>query len=394
MFGIKNHSQSLENENENKYTSEELMEKILDVYTTAKQSVLMKMKRGLISRESFLEDVKEHLKTHYHPGEELEATMERLEQYVFGYSILTPLIEDPDITDIKCVSYNNIRIKKNGERMGSGVSFKTMDEYKRFVQFAATKNQANISNLYAIQKFTDTKSNPNFILRFTVITELLSADDIPYMAIRKVKRDFYELPDLIEKKMLTKELAETIRKRYCSGSTLICGANSSGKTTLLNALKETIPHNVSVFVTQQSDELTTKSHPDMIFTHSLPGTGENIVNYDLKDISIAGLTMDVDFVIVGEIKGDEAMHLLNAAYSGQICSATIHANSAANGLDKIVDYALSGGSKYTKTELLKMLACFKTVIFMDKFKVEEVYAVKGWNEAHNDLDYEILFERK
>ena len=51
----------------------------------------------------------------------------------------------------------------------------------------------------------------------------------------------------------------------------------------------------------------------MMFLHSLPGASESSVNYDLKHISIAGLTMDVDFFIIGEVKGGEALYLLNAA---------------------------------------------------------------------------------
>ena len=60
-------------------------------------------------------------------------------------------------------------------------------------------------------------------------------------------------------------------------------------------LKETLPDDMAILVAQQADELTTLFHPDMMFLHSLPGASESSVNYDLKHISIAGLTMDVDF---------------------------------------------------------------------------------------------------
>ena len=66
---------------------------------------------------------------------------------------------------------------------------------------------------------------------------------------------------------------------------------------------------MAILVAQQADELTTLFHPDMMFLHSLPGTSESSVNYDLKHISIAGLTMDVDFFIIGEVKGGEALYL-------------------------------------------------------------------------------------
>ena len=222
---------------------------------------------------------------------------------------------------------------------------------------------------------------------------LVNTYDEPYLCIRKVAKNFPTLEMLasMDNPMLSPELANVLKKRFINGSTLICGGNSSGKTTILNALKEEIPHDVSVLITQQSDELTTKTHPDMMFMHSLSNTDESKAKYDLKNISIAGLTMDVDFFIIGEIKGEEARYLLNAAYTGQLCAATIHAPSAPKAIDKLVDYALMD-SKYTKDELMKMMDCFNTIIFMKKYKVCQVYAVKGYDYEKKALVYEAIWE--
>jgi pilus assembly protein CpaF len=193
--------------------------------------------------------------------------------------------------------------------------------------------------------------------------------------------------ELIDRKMLDRTTAELLTLRFRQGSTLICGGNSSGKTTLLNALKETLPDDMAILVTQQADELTTKFHPDMMFLHSLPGSSERQVSYDLKHISIAGLTMDVDFFIVGEVKGAEALYLLNAAYTGQICAATIHAPSADKAPNKLVDYAMYD-SRYSRNELMKMMDCFSTLVYMDHYKVNQIYISRGWSEAKQDLMYE------
>lgn len=64
---------------------------------------------------------------------------------------------------------------------------------------------------------------------------------------------------------MPQQLADILVERFRAGSTLICGGNSDGKSTLLNALKETLPDDMAVMVAQQADELTTKHHPDMIF---------------------------------------------------------------------------------------------------------------------------------
>lgn len=367
--------------------SEDLQNLVND-YITQKQTLLVQMKRGVISREEFLQEVKNHIHAHYYRDDgRPERLLHEFEQYIFGYSRLSHLIDDERISDIRVISYDNVRIKKEGQRMDGGVAFSTEKEYRQFIDYIATKNQVNISNLNAIQRFTDTESHPDFILRFTLSMPLVNTYSEPYLCIRKVPKKFPLIKELIEKEMLSRETAELLIQRFRQGSTLICGGNSSGKTTLLNALKETLPDDMAILITQQADELTTRFHPDTMFLHSLPGTGESQVHYDLQHISIAGLTMDVDFFIIGEVKGGEALYLLNAAYTGQICAATIHAPSADKGPDKLVDYAMYE-SRYSRDELMRMMDCFKTLIFMEHYRVKEIFACKGWNEQRKCLEFE------
>ncbi len=369
-----------------------MLQKLVEDYITQKQPVLMQLKKGVLAKEDFLEEVRAHL-THYFklPTDEEEDLLRSFEQYIFGYSRLSPLIDDPEISDIRVTGYDNIRIKRNGVRMDAGITFDSEKEYRQFIDYVATRNQVSISNLNAIQRFTDVESHKDFILRFTLSMPLLNTYHEPYLCIRKVPKKFPQMTELIEKEMLDEGLAELLIMRFRAGSTLICGGNSSGKTTLLNALKETLPDNMAILVVQQADELTTRFHPDMMFLHSLPGAGESQVKYDLKDISIAGLTMDVDFFIIGEVKGAEALYLLNAAYTGQLCAATIHAPSAARAPEKLVDYAMYE-SRYARDELIKMMDCFQTMIFMEHYKVKQVYACVGWDDKSRGLRYEKLYE--
>lgn len=367
---------------------EDGLQRLVEDYLTQKQNSLMQMKKGLVNRRDFLLEAEQHVLQYYTMSErERRQLMREFEQYIFGYSKLSSLIDDLTISDIRVVSYDNIRVKREGKRMDAGIAFSSEKEYRQFIDYIATKNQVNISNLNAIQRFTDRESHPDFILRFTLSMPLVNTYNEPYLCIRKVPKTFPQMRELIEKQMMNQETAELLIKRFRQGSTLICGGNSSGKTTLLNALKETLPDDMAVLVTQQADELTTRFHPDMMFLHSLPGTGESAVSYDLKHISIAGLTMDVDFFIIGEVKGAEALYLLNAAYTGQICAATIHAPSADRAPDKLVDYAMYD-SRYSRDELMKMMDCFQTLIFMEHYKVKEIFSCEGWDEEKKQLRFE------
>lgn len=366
----------------------------MEDYITGKQQQLLQMKKGQLSRQEFLAEAGRHIAGCYNLEQAAQRKLlKQFEQYIFGYSRLSPLIDDKEVTDIRVVGYDNIRMKKKGKRVPSGIAFASPEEYRQFIDYIATRNQVNISNLNAIQRFTDNESHSDFILRFTLSMPLVNTYNEPYLCIRKVPKTFPRIKELIDCGMLDRETAEVLICRFRQGSTLICGGNSSGKTTLLNALKETLPNDMAVLVTQQADELTTMSHPDMMFLHSLPGTGEQKVCYDLEQISIAGLTMDVDFFIIGEVKGAEALYLLNAAYTGQLCAATIHAPSADKAPDKLVDYAMYQ-SRYSRDELMKMMDCFQTMVFMKRYQVQEIYACTGWNEERRSLTYEKIYVRE
>lgn len=373
-------------------SDEDVLDDLLAEYLTLKKNLISGLNEGKISKEAFMKDVGEHLmKNHAAEENRLERLATMFEQYIFCYGKLTPLLEDKDVSDIQCFAYDNIRIKVKGKRRGTDIKFRSPQEFKNFVNYVATRNRANISDVNAIQRFVDNKSSEDFIYRFTVTMPLVNTYGEPYLVIRKVPKNFPEIPDLIREGMLTGEIADILVKRFRTGSTLICGGNSAGKTTLLNALKETLPEDMSVLISQQADELTSKHHPATFFMHSLPENSESKVHYDLGNISNAGLTFDIDFFIIGEVKGREALYLLNAAYSGQLCAATIHAPGADKALDKTVDYAMQAGSGYSKEELMQYLTEFQTIVFMKDYRVNQVYGVKGWNEAKRKPEYEVLY---
>jgi pilus assembly protein CpaF len=178
----------------------QLLKKLIDDYSTKKQSALIQMKKGNISKETFLQDAREYASLAY--GIEKEKAKELIglfEQYIFGYSKISPLIDDEEISDIRIISYNNIRVKRNGKRMNAGIVFDSEKEYRQFVDYVATKNQVNISNLNAIQRFTDADSHADFILRFTISMPLVNTYEAPYLCIRKVPRKFPEMQESDQK---------------------------------------------------------------------------------------------------------------------------------------------------------------------------------------------------
>ena len=219
-------------------TVEAGLRRLLDDYLTQKQNSLMQLRKGTLGKEEFLKEAGQHLHRYDPQSTERERRiMEAFEQYIFGYSRLSVLIDDPTISDIRVISFDNIRIKREGKRMDAGIAFASEKEYRQFIDYIATKNQVNISNLNAIQRFTDTGSHPDFILRFTLSMPLVNTYNEPYLCVRKVPKVFPQMRELVQRKMLNEDVARLLIRRFRQGSTIICGGNSSGKTTLLNALK-------------------------------------------------------------------------------------------------------------------------------------------------------------
>ena len=368
-------------------SKDDIFKNLIIEYASSRKDLIVRLRQKRITDAEFMAYVDDSLKKIDADTEVKDQARLMFYQYVFRYFRLTSLIEDPEISD------NKIRIKKRGKRQAADVQFASNQEYREFIDRVATQNGVNISNLNAIQRFADDETDKNFILRFTLITPIVTTYGNPYLIIRKFPKNFPEISDLVQEKFMSQQLADTLVDRFRTGSTLICGGNSDGKSTLLNALKETLPEDMAVMVAQQADELTTKHHPDMIFLHSLSESAESAVKYDLEQLSIASLTMDVDFFIIGEVKGTEAMYLINAAYTGQISAATVHSLSAQAAPEKIVDYALqASGNKYNRAELLKMIAdCYHTVINVKDYKVYEVLEIDGWDDVTQSIKYKSLY---
>ena len=147
----------------------------------------------------------------------------------------------------------------------------------------------------------------------------------------------------------------------------------------------------SVLVVQENEELFSKVHPDMMFQHILEQKGESKVGYGLKELSINALLIDLDYIVIGEIKGGEALYFLNAAYTGHLGLATIHGQDGVAALYKLADY-VKYESDYSQEEIKKMLGCITTVCYMKDFKLDTITEVKV--DRKGNLTTRAIYERE
>lgn len=315
-----------------------------------------------------------------------------IEKYIFGFHVLTEVMAAKDISDIKVLSWNNVRIKQLGKRKGTDIRFWSPEDFRGSVEMFAVKNGINLGNVNAIQTFTDKRSSGEFIYRFNISTGTINSTGEPYLHIRKISKKKKTLEDLIDLRMLTEEMAEYLDRRRDAGYVVICGKNGSGKTHLLNALLDEIPHDESVLVVQENEELFSDTHPDMMFQHIAVRRGDKKISYGLKELVINGLLTDIDHIIIGEIKGEEALHFITAALTGCTGMTTIHSIDAKGAMDKLADYC-KWGSDYTRDEILKLLSCVKTIVYIDDFQIKEIVENHGWDETTKENRLQVVYDR-
>ena len=379
--------------NISKNNSNEIFQNTLEFFTndTQKAVKLNNSQRNLVSKQEILKDVEDYLEAKNIDKDIINEVVDQFEKYIWGYYLLNDLIEDESISDIKVLSKDNTRIKQYGERKDGNIHFPSNEILKSFINRIATKNQISLSDINAIQTFTDKTTSSKFILRINISTEYVNSVDNPYLHIRKIPKQKYTREQLISYGLATEEQLDFLIDRIKNGNGIIfTGKGASGKTTLMNFLIDEIPHNCSGLVIQENEELFSKTHPDIMFQRVRYAKGEGRIEYTLKDEAINGLLIDLDYFIIGEIKGGEALYFLNASYTGHKCIASVHGVNSTEALNKLAEY-VKYESDYSKSDILKMLKHLD-VCYMEKFKVKEYSEVKGFDEKRQELIYNTIYK--
>lgn len=341
--------------------------------------------------------------------------MELIDRELWGYGIIDTYIHMPDISDIKIYGRNRVMCKELGERKAIDVEFESEKAYLKFVSKLLERNKINLGTANAIQTFTDT-SLDDFILRITVISGLLTDSGVPLIAIRKIPKNKYDLMNLTGKGMFRRgrkekkeqkksrsnrvfeqmnpELGPILIQMISSKGILFTGKGASGKTTLMNAMIAEIPHDESVMICQENAELFDLNHPDLFGCHVLTNTGDSKISYELGDLTRAALLVDLDRVIVGEVKeGSEAAGLSKASMTGHKCWTSVHGESCQMAVEKMADY-ISQATGYTTRDALKQLLGFEYVVHLTDFRVDEIVRITGWDSNEESLIYETVYKNE
>ena len=270
---------------------------------------------------------------------------------LFGLGPLEPLLSDPAISDILVNSFANIYIERRGKLEKTGIAFKDNEHLMRVIERIVSTVGRRIDEA---QPMVDARLPDGS--RVNAIIPPLALDG-PVLSIRRFGVDPLKMPMLIEKGALTKEIA--LLSEMCVRARLniiISGGTGAGKTTLLNALSAYIPGDERIVTIEDSAELQLQQ-PHVVRLETRPMNIEGKGEVTQRDLVRNALRMRPDRIVIGEVRGGEAIDMLQAMNTGHDGSlTTIHANSTRDALGRLETMVQMTGMRLSDRAMRQQIA--------------------------------------
>ena len=263
--------------------------------------------------------------------EELYAGVRRLD-------VLQELMDDPEVTEIMVNGHEHIYVEKNGRLSLYGKSFASRERLEDVIQqiVAGCNRVINTGMPLADARLPDG----------TRIHAALPpvAVDGPVLTIRRFPARAMDMEDLLRMGTLDEETAAFLQQLVrCGYSLMIGGGTSAGKTTFLNALSAYIPPGERLITIEDTAELRIPGERNLVRLEAKNANLQEARSITIRDLIRAALRMRPDRIIVGEVRGEETIDLLQALNTGHDGSlSTAHANSAGDMLLRLETMALMG----------------------------------------------------
>ncbi len=351
-----------------------------------------------ISDEELEEKVEElvsnQLADQYCSIEQRVSIVEQVYSSIRGFGLLDSIIKDETITEVMINGPENVFIEQSGRLFKLDKQFESQRKLEDIIQriVGLAGREVNQANPICDTRLPD-GSRVNVVLPPVALCG-------PTVTIRKFSKDPMTIEKLIAYGSITQEIADKleilVKAKY---NIFICGGTGSGKTTFLNALSNYIPKDERVITIEDSAELQIKGVENLVRLETRNANTAGAGAITIRDLIKSSLRMRPERIVVGEVRGGEALDMLQAMNTGHDGSlSTGHANSVHDMLSRLETMVLQGTAGLPLEAIRQQIASAVDIIIhlsrlRDKSrKTMEICEVVGYKDGEILLNTLYKFE--
>ncbi|RTE05392.1 CpaF family protein [Paenibacillus whitsoniae] len=317
---------------------------------------------------------------------EIGAVVKRIFDSFRGLDILQPLIDDPTVTEIMVNGHQDIFFERQGRVERYPYTLESAEKLEDLIQMIVAKvnrivNQASP----VVDARLEDGSRVNIVLP---PVSLAGAT----LTIRKFPEKPMEMADLIRFGSLTEQAAELLQILVEAGFNLfIGGGTGSGKTTFLNALSAFIPPHERIITIEDSAELQICTIPNLVRLETRNANTEGRGEITMRELIRSSLRMRPNRIIVGEVRGAEALDMLSAMNTGHDGSlSTGHGNSSKDMLSRLETMVLSAAPLPIEVIRKQIASALDILVHISRMrdrtrKITEIHQVIGMKDGEVEL---------
>lgn len=320
-------------------------------------------------------------------SKDVHRIIERIYHAFRGLDALQPLLDDREVSEIMINNHEEIFIEKRGEVFQSDLKFESQEKLEDIIQSIVSKVNriVNESSPIVDARLKD-GSRVNIVLPPIALKG-------PVMTIRKFPERALTIDDFVNYKSITPEVAhileKLVRARY---NIFISGGTGSGKTTFLNVMSNFIPGDERIITIEDSAELQISSVPNLVSLETRNANTEGKGEISIRELIKSSLRMRPDRVVVGEVRGEEALDMLQAMNTGHDGSlSTGHSNSTYDMLSRLETMVLTGANLPVEVIRQQISSAVDIMVHLSRMrdhtrKVVEVTEVLGFENGEIQLN--------
>lgn len=278
--------------------------------------------------------------------------------------ILQPILDDNQVTEIMINGPENIFVEKKGKISHLEISFESQQKLEDIIQIMVTavNRTVNESNPIVDARLKDGS-------RLNVVLPPIALNG-PIVTIRKFPGKPIDMESLIDLQSLTIEAAEAlkmlVRAKY---NIFVAGSTGSGKTTYLNALSNFIPTDERIITIEDSAELQITNISNLVSLETRNANVEGRGEITIRKLIKTALRMRPNRIIVGEVRGEEAIDMLSAMNTGHDGSlSTGHANSTQDMFSRLETMILSAANLPLEAVRKQIASAIDIIIFLSRLR--------------------------